>query len=57
MAGYSRIPDLLSRVTQRHLEHRLNEVEYQVAPNADVDPNEDEHVALAGRREYSKILK
>ena len=54
---HQRVPNLLSWITYRNLKHRLDEIEYQVTPDTDVNPNINEHVTFASGREDSKILK
>ncbi|KAL9063909.1 MAG: hypothetical protein Q9161_009207 [Pseudevernia consocians] len=39
------------------LKYGLHEIEYQIAPDAEVDPNIDEHVAFAGGCEDPKVLE
>lgn len=56
-SGHHWIPDLLAWRTYIDLKHSHDEIEYQVAPDAQVDPNVDEHVALPGGCEYAKVLK
>ena len=56
-SGHHWIPDLLAWRTYIDLKHSHDEIEYQVAPDAQVDPNIDKHVALPSGCEYAKILK
>lgn len=51
------VPDLLAWSTHRDLKHGLDQIEYQVAPDAEVDPNIDEHIAFSGGCEDAKVLE
>ena len=52
-----RVPNLLTWSTYSDLKYGLHEIEYQIAPDAEVDPNIDEHVAFAGGCEDPKVLE
>lgn len=54
---HQRVPDLLAWITYRDPKHGRDQIEYQVAPDAEVDPNIDEHVAFSGGCEDAKVLK
>lgn len=51
------VPNLLAWSTYSDLKYGLREIEYQIAPDAEVDPNIDEHVAFAGGCEDPKVLE
>ena len=55
--GHEGVPDLLAGSTHRELKHVLDEIKDQVGPDADVDPDVDEHVAFSGRCEDTEVLK
>ena len=54
---HQRIPDLLSWCTYRNLKYRLNEIKYQIAPDANMNTSVNEHITFASGCEDSKILK
>ena len=54
---HQRVPNLLTWSTYSDLKYGLHEIEYQIAPDAEVDPNIDEHVAFAGWCEDPKVLE
>ena len=54
---HQRVPNLFTWSAFSNLKHSPNEIEYQVAPDAEVCPDINEHIAFAGKCEYSKILK
>lgn len=54
---HQRVPNLLSWSTYSNLKHCLDEIKYQVTPDANINPNVNEHVTFASGREDSKILK
>ncbi len=51
------VPNLLTWSTYSDFKDGFEEIEYQIAPDAEVDTNIDEHVAFAGGCEDSKILE
>ena len=55
--GHEWVPDLLTRDTNGNFKDNLHEIENQVAPDAQMNPDVDEQVAFPGRGKYMKILK
>ena len=51
------IPDLLSWTTYSDLEYRFDQVEYEIGPYTQMNPNIDEHVAFAGGCKDAKVLE
>ena len=56
-SGHQRVPDFFTWSAYSNLKHSHNRIEYQIAPDADMCPNINEHIAFAGRCEDPKILK
>lgn len=54
---HQRVPNLLAWSTYSDFKHGLGEIEYQIGPDAEVDPNIDEHVAFSGGCEDAKVLE
>ena len=55
--GHKWVPDLLAWDTNGNLEDSLHEIEDQVAPDAQMNPDVDEHVAFPSRGKNAKILE
>ena len=51
------VPDLLARGTNGNFKDSLHEIEDQVAPDTQMNPDVDEHVAFPGWGKNPKILK
>ena len=55
--GHEWVPDLLTRDTNGNFKGSLHEIEDQVAPDAQMNADIDEHVAFPGWGKNTKILK
>ena len=51
------VPDLLARGTNDNFEDSLHHIEDQVGPDAQMNPDVDEHVAFPGWGKNPKILE
>ena len=54
---HQRVPKFLAGSTYSDVKHGLNEKKDQVAPDAEMNPEIDEHVAFSGGCENPKVLK
>ena len=54
---HHRGPKLLAESTYSDCHHNLNEIDDQVAPDAEMNPEIDEHVAFPAGCENAKVLK
>ena len=54
---HERIPDLLAWSTQNDNENDRDDIKYQIAPDAEMASDIDEHVAFPSRCEDAKVLK
>ena len=55
--GHQRVPNPLAWSTCSDGKYGIDDIEYQVAPYAEVGPNVDEHVAFSGRCEDTEVLE
>ena len=55
--GHEWVPDFLARSTKGNFEDGLHEIDDQIAPDAEMSPDVDEHVAFPGWGKNAKILE